>query len=213
MQPYSETKLLYWKSLLLELKWSDSEQCVWIAVLQMFLQQPIQGEFAGSGSQSPGPGRPAQHNTHPKPQHCASHSSHTLLREQPSSSSAQVRFTQHTHITHSQTCDTHWWLSCVYVCLGAAETGSDWTHAGRQCSNADTHQSHHTLLQQPNDVLPKPRTQNPTRHTLPKKHAHRLQPGWTATVTTHLNTEKQFTVAEVHCKGLFVSRRLFSLKI
>ncbi|XDV21115.1 hypothetical protein PO909_026285 [Leuciscus waleckii] len=50
--------------------------------LTMFLQQPIQGEFAGSGSQS-------QHNTHPKPQHCASHSSHTLLREQPSSSSAQ----------------------------------------------------------------------------------------------------------------------------
>jgi len=94
--------LLY---LLLELKWSASEWCVWIAVLQMFLQQPIQGEFAGSGSESQGPDRPAQQNTHPKPQHCASHSSHTQLREQPSSSSAQVHFTQHTHIdiTPSQT--------------------------------------------------------------------------------------------------------------
>lgn len=67
----------------------DIKEKLQLANLQMFLQQPIQGEFAGSGSQSPGPGRPAQHNTHPKPQHCASHSSHTLLREQPSSSSAQ----------------------------------------------------------------------------------------------------------------------------
>lgn len=184
--------------LLLELKCSDSEQCVWIAVSQMFLQQPIQGEFAGSGSQQQGPGRPAQHSTHPKPQHCVSHSSHTLLREQPSSSSAQVHNTQHTNYSLTQWL-THWRLSCVYVCLGAAETSSDWTHAGRQCSNADTHQSHHTLLQQPNDVLPQPRTQSPTRHALPKTHTHRLQPGWTATVTTHHNTQKN----TVYCWSTF----------
>ncbi|XP_067261735.1 neuronal PAS domain-containing protein 2 isoform X2 [Chanodichthys erythropterus] len=67
----------------------DIKEKLQLANLQMFLQQPIQGEFAGSGSQQQGPGRPAQHSTHPKPQHCVSHSSHTLLREQPSSSSAQ----------------------------------------------------------------------------------------------------------------------------
>lgn len=72
----------------------------------------------------------------------------------------------------------------VVVCLGAAKTGAEWTDAGRQCFNADTHESDHTLLQQSNDVLTKPRTQNPTRHPLPKTNTPRLQPGCTATVTT-----------------------------
>ncbi|XP_057210631.1 neuronal PAS domain-containing protein 2 [Triplophysa rosa] len=69
----------------------DIKEKLQIANLQMLLQQPIQGEFAASGPQQQGPGRPAQHGTHPKPQHCVSHSPHTLLREQPSSSSAQVQ--------------------------------------------------------------------------------------------------------------------------
>ncbi|XP_016331733.1 neuronal PAS domain-containing protein 2 isoform X1 [Sinocyclocheilus anshuiensis] len=60
-----------------------------LANLQMLLQPPIQGEFTSSGLQQQGPGRPSQHSTHPKPQHCVSHSSRILLREQPSSSSAQ----------------------------------------------------------------------------------------------------------------------------
>ncbi|KAI2664825.1 Neuronal PAS domain-containing protein 2 [Labeo rohita] len=75
----------------------DIKEKLQLANLQMLLQQPIQGEFASSGlqqqqqQQQQGPGRPSQHSTHPKPQHCVSHSSHTLLREQPSSSSAQVQ--------------------------------------------------------------------------------------------------------------------------
>lgn len=81
--------------------------------------------------------------------------------------------TQNTHITHSLTL-TYTLTVVLFLCLGAAETGSVWTHAGRQCSNADTHQSHHTLLQQPNDVLLQPRTPSPTRHALPKTHTHRL---------------------------------------
>uniref|UniRef100_A0A673HTY4 Circadian locomoter output cycles protein kaput-like n=1 Tax=Sinocyclocheilus rhinocerous TaxID=307959 RepID=A0A673HTY4_9TELE len=67
----------------------DIKEKLQLANLQMLLQQPIQGEFASSGLQQQGPGRPSQHSTQPKPQHCVSHSSHTLLREQPSSSSAQ----------------------------------------------------------------------------------------------------------------------------
>uniref|UniRef100_A0A8C1WV34 Neuronal PAS domain protein 2 n=1 Tax=Cyprinus carpio TaxID=7962 RepID=A0A8C1WV34_CYPCA len=67
----------------------DIKEKLQLANIQMILQQPIQGEFANSGLQQQGPGRPSQHSTHPKPQHCVSHSSHTLLREQPSSSSAQ----------------------------------------------------------------------------------------------------------------------------
>ncbi|XP_016409285.1 circadian locomoter output cycles protein kaput-like isoform X2 [Sinocyclocheilus rhinocerous] len=65
----------------------DIKEKLQLANLQMSLQQPIQGEFTSSGLQQQGPGRPSQHSTHP--QHCVSHSSHTLLREQPSSSSAQ----------------------------------------------------------------------------------------------------------------------------
>lgn len=67
----------------------DIKEKLQLANLQMLLQQPIQGEFASSGLQQQGPGRPSQHSIQPKPQHCVSHSSHTLLREQPSSSSAQ----------------------------------------------------------------------------------------------------------------------------
>uniref|UniRef100_A0A8C2H287 Neuronal PAS domain protein 2 n=1 Tax=Cyprinus carpio TaxID=7962 RepID=A0A8C2H287_CYPCA len=67
----------------------DIKEKLQLANLQMLLQQPIQGEFASTGLQQQGPGRPSQHSTQPKPQHCVSHSSHTLLREQPSSSSAQ----------------------------------------------------------------------------------------------------------------------------
>uniref|UniRef100_A0A8C1GQ46 Neuronal PAS domain protein 2 n=1 Tax=Cyprinus carpio TaxID=7962 RepID=A0A8C1GQ46_CYPCA len=67
----------------------DIKEKLQLANIQMILQQPIQGEFANSGLQQQGPGRLSQHSTHPKPQHCVSHSSHTLLREQPSSSSAQ----------------------------------------------------------------------------------------------------------------------------
>ncbi|KTF87944.1 hypothetical protein cypCar_00022430 [Cyprinus carpio] len=67
----------------------DIKEKLQFANLQMLLQQPIQGEFASTGLQQQGPGRPSQHSTQPKPQHCVSHSSHTLLREQPSSSSAQ----------------------------------------------------------------------------------------------------------------------------
>ncbi|XP_016106148.1 neuronal PAS domain-containing protein 2 isoform X2 [Sinocyclocheilus grahami] len=67
----------------------DIKEKLQLANLQMLLQQPIQGEFTSSGLQQQGPGRPSQHSTHPKPQHCVSHSSHILLREQPSSSSAQ----------------------------------------------------------------------------------------------------------------------------
>lgn len=67
----------------------DIKEKLQLANLQMLLQQPIQGEFASTGLQQQSPGRPSQHSTQPKPQHCVSHSSHTLLREQPSSSSAQ----------------------------------------------------------------------------------------------------------------------------
>ncbi|XP_052450660.1 neuronal PAS domain-containing protein 2 isoform X2 [Carassius gibelio] len=67
----------------------DIKEKLQLANIQMLLQQPIQGEFSSSGLQQQGPGRPSQHSTLPKPQHCVSHSSHTLLREQPSSSSAQ----------------------------------------------------------------------------------------------------------------------------
>ncbi|XP_059404497.1 neuronal PAS domain-containing protein 2-like isoform X2 [Carassius carassius] len=67
----------------------DIKEKLQLANIQMLLQQPIQGEFSSSGLQQQGPGRLSQHSTHPKPQHCVSHSSRTLLREQPSSSSAQ----------------------------------------------------------------------------------------------------------------------------
>uniref|UniRef100_A0A672MQM8 Neuronal PAS domain-containing protein 2-like n=1 Tax=Sinocyclocheilus grahami TaxID=75366 RepID=A0A672MQM8_SINGR len=76
----------------------DIKEKLQLANLQMLLQQPIQGEFASSGLQQQGPGRPSQHSTQPKPQHCASHSSHALLREQPSSSSAQQRLVQTGHM-------------------------------------------------------------------------------------------------------------------
>uniref|UniRef100_A0A673N805 Neuronal PAS domain-containing protein 2-like n=1 Tax=Sinocyclocheilus rhinocerous TaxID=307959 RepID=A0A673N805_9TELE len=74
----------------------DIKEKLQLANLQMSLQQPIQGEFTSSGLQQQGPGRPSQHSTHP--QHCVSHSSHTLLREQPSSSSAQQRLVQTGHM-------------------------------------------------------------------------------------------------------------------
>lgn len=87
----------------------------------------------------------------------------------------------HTHHTHS-----HIQSWNLFVCLGAAKTGTEWTDAGCQCFNADTHKSDHTLLQQSNDVLSKPRTQNPKRHPLPKTTTHRIQPRCTATVTTSI---------------------------
>ncbi|KAA0716664.1 Circadian locomoter output cycles protein kaput [Triplophysa tibetana] len=69
----------------------DIKEKLQIANLQMLLQQPTQGEFAASGPQQQGPGRATQHGTHPKPQHCVSHSPQTLRREPPSSSSAQAQ--------------------------------------------------------------------------------------------------------------------------
>lgn len=84
----------------------DIKEKLQLANLQMLLQQPIQGEFAGSGPQQQGPGRPAQQNTHPKPQHCVSHSSHTL---QPNSSSTQgqQRLVQAGHMAVSVPMQTH----------------------------------------------------------------------------------------------------------
>ncbi|XP_067295297.1 neuronal PAS domain-containing protein 2 isoform X1 [Pseudorasbora parva] len=196
----------------------DIKEKLQLANLQMFLQQPIQGEFAGSGSQQQqGPGRPAQHSTHPKPQHCVSHSSHTLIREQPSSSSAQgqQRLVQTGHMqTVSVPMQTHTSLTTPFYSNPMMFSPN---HGNRP--QLDTHCQRHTHTDYSQDGQLRMLLNQPMQTLVPDSNGGAQSSQCSSTIQqTKYPLDQQmmapsFPVQQVNCNAVLVPSPVFTSPI
>lgn len=71
--------------------------------------------------------------------------------------------------------------------VGSAQDCTERAGAVGQFARADEHESHDALLQQPHDVLSD--QHEASAGCKPKTHRQRVQPRWTATVSTLCNSQ------------------------